>query len=151
MPPVFEAYARVFHPAARSDGAGEDVEVSWAQGAAANGRQAHAGMEWVAITGSWEHHHGGEQPGLWETEPQEGSLPAAQAEALVQVLTRFTAADGCFHAVWEGCGALALPPVAKTVPMPRREMQLLDPGWFHGPRSGRRASRWGLPRDTRGR
>jgi hypothetical protein len=58
VPPMFEAYARVFHPATRSVGlgaqAGQDVEVSWAQVAAANDRRAHAGMEWVAITGSWE-------------------------------------------------------------------------------------------------
>lgn len=133
VPPVFEAYARVFHPATRSNetadaaGApGRRVEVSWAQVAAANGRQAHAGMEWVAITGSWAYHHGGSQSGIWDEEPDEGTLPAVQAQALTEVLGRFTSTPGeCFYAVWEGFGALALMPVAATVAMPGREMLLL--------------------------
>lgn len=125
VPPVFEAYARIFHPAGLRDENGVDVEVSWSQIAAANGRQAHAGMEWVAITGSWTFHHGGQQPGLWDTEPEEGSLPAAQAEPLVRVLAEFTGAAECFFAVWEGFGSLDLPPVAATVGMPQREMRLL--------------------------
>ncbi|WP_432522836.1 hypothetical protein [Kineococcus sp. SYSU DK006] len=135
VPPVFEAYARVLHPAARREdsgdggagGAGLEVEVSWAQVAAANGRQAHAGMEWVAITGSWSYRHGESQPGIWDGEPREGSLPAAQGEALVAVLARFTTrAEDCFFAVWEGYGSLALAPVAATVPMPQREMLLVS-------------------------
>jgi len=126
VPPVFEAHTRVFHPAAWRDDFGRELEVRWAQVAAANGRQAHAGMEWVAITGSWEYHHGQTQPEVWDSEPVEGSLPAAQAEALVEVLTLFTsAADECFYAVWEGYGALGLAAVAKTVAMPSREMLLL--------------------------
>lgn len=133
VPPVFEAYARIFHPARRSDGLSEqarsgrqDVEVAWAQVAAANGRQAHAGMEWVAITGSWQYHHGQSRPGVWDTEPAEGSLPAAQAEALVAVLTRYTTTPAeCSYAAWEGYGALALPPVARTVAMPQRQVQSL--------------------------
>ncbi|WP_432564471.1 hypothetical protein [Kineococcus sp. SYSU DK003] len=126
VPPVFEAYARVFHPAARQDASGGDVEVSWAQVAAANGRLAHAGMEWVAITGSWKYHHGDTQPGVWDAEPDEGSLPAAQGEALVQVLRRFTTTpQECFYAVWEGYGSSVLAPVSRTVPMPQRQMVLL--------------------------
>ncbi|WP_432486128.1 hypothetical protein [Kineococcus esterisolvens] len=126
VPPVFEAYARVFHPAAWRDDFGRDVAVTWAQVAAANGRQAHAGMEWVAITGSWSYHHGDTQPEVWDTEPAEGSLPAAQGEALAEVLARFTTTtEECFYAVWEGYGCLALAPVAQTVLMPQREMLLL--------------------------
>jgi len=126
VPPVFEAYARVFHPATWRDDFARDVEVPWAQVAAANGRQAHGGMEWLAITGSWEHLHGEPQPEVWDREPKEGSLPAAQAEALAPVLSRSTSTPGeCFFAVWEGYGGLAVPPVARTVLMPRREMRLL--------------------------
>ncbi|NIZ91358.1 hypothetical protein [Kineococcus rubinsiae] len=131
VPPVFEAYARVFHPAARRDDFGRDVSVSWAEVAAANGRQAHAGMEWVAVTGSWEYHHGQTQSEVWDLEPVEGSLPAAQAAALVPVLARSTGTpDDCLYAVWEGFGALGLAGVAKTVAMPSREMLL-----FTGPLS----------------
>lgn len=95
VPPLFDAYARVLHPAAR-----DDVEVTWAQVAAANGRQAHPSMEWVGITGSWAFLHGQVQPEVWDTEPDEGGLPAVQAEALATVLAGFTsAADDCFYAV----------------------------------------------------
>ncbi|GAA4975460.1 hypothetical protein [Kineococcus glutinatus] len=126
VPPVFEAYARVVHPAHRLDETGREVEVTWAEVAAANGRRAHAGMEWIGITGSWRYLHGDTQPGVWDTEPEEGSLPAAQAAALVQVLARFTATPReCFYAVWNGFGASAVPPAARTVQMPGREMLLL--------------------------
>ncbi len=77
VPPVFEAYARVFHPARRQGEAGADVEVPWAEVAAFNGRHAHAGMQWTAIIGSWKHLHEDTQPGVWDVEPDEGSLPAA--------------------------------------------------------------------------
>ncbi|MBB2903635.1 hypothetical protein FHR75_004478 [Kineococcus radiotolerans] len=66
---------------------------------------------------------------MWDTEPAEGSLRAAQGEALVAVLAWFTAitttATECFYAVWEGYGALTSPPIAPTVAMPQRQMQLL--------------------------
>jgi len=121
VPPLFEAYARVLHPAAR-----KDVEVSWAQVAAANGRQAHSSMEWVGITGSWAFLHGQVQPEVWDTEPDEGSLPAASAEVLATVLAGFTStADDCFYAVWDGFGASALDDAtAARVQMPQRPMLL---------------------------
>ncbi|WNB86537.1 hypothetical protein [Cellulomonas sp. ATA003] len=126
VPPVFQAYARAFHPARRHGKAGADVDVSWTEVAAFNGRHAHAGMQWTSITGSWQYLHEDTQPGVWDVEPEEGTLPAAQAEALVQVLARFTSSpQQCFFSVWEGFGALAVPPVARTVLMPQREMRLL--------------------------
>ncbi|WP_432534484.1 hypothetical protein [Kineococcus arenarius] len=125
VPPVFEAYARVFHPARREE-AGRDVQVRWGEVAAANGRRAHAGMQWTAITGSWKYLHEETQPGVWDIEPEEGTLPAVQAEALVQVLAGFTTtAHECFYAVWDGFGASAVPPAAAKVRMPGREMLLL--------------------------
>ncbi|GAB3243228.1 hypothetical protein GCM10027586_17060 [Kineococcus gypseus] len=129
VPPLFAAYARVFHPARLQQDtadARDAVQVSWAQVAAANARRAHAGMQWTSITGSWRHHHGGAtQPGVWDTEPEEGTLPAAQAQALVDVLTRFTTTPECFYAVWDGFGALDVPLEAQLVGMPGRDMRLL--------------------------
>ena len=150
VPPVFEAYARVFHPGTRYDEsadaagvAGPGVEVSWAQVAAANGRQAHAGMQWVAITGSWAYHHGQSQPGIWDDEPAEGNLPTAQAQALSEVLGRFTSTSGeCFYAVWEGFGALASMPVAATVAMPQRQMLLLSGPWSQAGRVSMGTGSW---------
>lgn len=110
VPPVFEAYARVFHPAQRRDEAGTYVEVRWTEVAAFNGCHAHAGMQWTAMTGSWQHLHEDAQPGLGDISPEEGSLPAAKASALVKVLARFTnTPQECFYAVWGRFGALAVP------------------------------------------
>src|ERR671932_624471 len=53
VPPVFEAYARVLHPAVRYAG-DDDVDVRWDEVAAYNGTTAHRLMQWPAITGSWE-------------------------------------------------------------------------------------------------
>ncbi|WP_250006820.1 hypothetical protein [Actinoplanes sp. M2I2] len=126
MPAGFAAYARVLHPAYL--GADENaVEVRWATVAAAIGREAHAGMQWVALTGSWDSYYSGRQPGLFDQPPSPGSLPTAQARHLVSALERFTtAADDCFFAVWEGIGAPAVPPDrVATLAMPGRTMLVL--------------------------
>src|SRR4051812_14207482 len=47
-PPVFGAYARVFHPAIRYRG-DDDVDVRWADVAAANRTVAHPLIEWGSI------------------------------------------------------------------------------------------------------
>jgi len=53
VPPMFDAYARVFHPASR--GVGKDaVDVRWDDVAAANDRVMHAAAEWGSLTGSWQ-------------------------------------------------------------------------------------------------
>jgi len=129
VPIGFEAYARVFHPAQRRDG---DAwrEVTWAEVAVANGRIAHAGMEWIAITGGWRYLHGEAQAGIWDNEPSTGSLPAPQAATLAGVLSRFTETSSlCWFAVWDGSGAPAYPRgLTPHVEMPDRPMVL-----FAGP------------------
>jgi hypothetical protein len=127
LPAGFAAYARVFHPALlREDGLAE--EVRWSRVAAANGFRAHAGMEWVAITGGWRYLRGDTQPGLWDEPPRQGSLPVRQAGLLAARLAAFTGAlDRCWFAVWEGFGGLALPRAAvPRVRMPQRDMLLLS-------------------------
>lgn len=98
VPPVFEAYARVFHPAVRypddelvgGDSVEPDVDVTWAEVAAFNGRTAHRAMEWASITGSWEFRGGDDQPGLWNDSPAQGHLPVSVGIPLAAVLTRHT-------------------------------------------------------------
>ena len=105
VPPVFEAYARVFHPAVRYPddwdlGAGTDEpdeDVTWAEVAAFNGRTAHPAMEWTSITGSWEFRGNDDQPGLWNDAPAEGHVPVAVAERMAAVLARHTTTpDDCW-------------------------------------------------------
>lgn len=98
VPPVFDAYARVFHPAVRYpddelfgiDSEEPDVDVTWAEVAAHNGRTAHPAMAWAAITGSTDFLGSDDQPGLWNDSPAVGHLPATVATRLAGVLARHT-------------------------------------------------------------
>jgi hypothetical protein len=128
--PSLSMPTRVFHPAGRrrdTDAAAE--EVSWSQVAAANGRVAHASMEWIAITGDWRYPDRESQPGVWSRRPSRGSLPANQIAILARVLERFTKTPStCWFAVWDGSGTPVYPRPVHTVPMPNRPMAL-----FAGP------------------
>jgi hypothetical protein len=104
IPLVFEAYARVFHPAWRSTGENE-VAVRWAEVAEANDRTMHSAAEWVSITGSWEHQYHSIQPGLWDEAPSTGKLPREVAHRLAGILAEHTNDPSTsFFAVWEGWG-----------------------------------------------
>jgi hypothetical protein len=107
VPPVFAAYARVFHPAVRYAG-DDDVEVPWAAVAAYNGTVTHPLMQWPAITGSWDYLTDDSQPPVWDRAPDEGHLPVGTAERIAAVLTAHTATpDDCFFGLWEGGGLVA--------------------------------------------
>jgi hypothetical protein len=104
LPAVFPAYARVFHPAARYVG-DDDVPVSWAEVAEANGTVAHPLMQWPAVTGGWQYLHEDSQPPAWDGAPAEGHLPVEVAALLVEVLARHTTTPGeCWFGRWDGFG-----------------------------------------------
>lgn len=129
LPVTFDAYARVLHPALRDCPAGEDIDdVTWADVAAANGRAAHAAMEWVAITGDWSFVDRRTQPGVWDRAPSTGRLPQRQAAALADVLARFTTTPAeCWFAVWDGYGNAPYQRGAlQLIRMPQRPMVLLS-------------------------
>ena len=124
VPEGFEAYARIFHPAGNDD---SEVPVRWRDIARANGRTAHRMMQWPSITGSYRFCESDGQPGVWDHQPEEGSLPEALVPVLTSVLTRHTAAPGrCWFAVWDGWGALE-PGVteAPAFEIPHRRLFLL--------------------------
>lgn len=101
IPPGFDDYARVFHPAHRG---GSDRPVTWHAIAEANGRTVHSEMQFGNIAGAWRH---SPRPDLWTAEPRTGTLPLELARALVSVLhARTTTPDRCWFAVWEGWGGL---------------------------------------------
>lgn len=128
LPDVFESYARVFHPAMREAeerdlplrGPAESktgapvrirdygvpwCEVRWVEVALANGKVAHPGMEWTAITGSYQYDWRGMQPGIWDLGPRRGSLPLRLTQRLCAQLEHFTrTVDVCWAAGWEGDG-----------------------------------------------
>jgi hypothetical protein len=106
IPPGFEAYARVFHPATRRDGLAEQ-SVTWRQIADANLRVHHSEMQFgalVARVGTRTRDREA-QTGLFDRWPQVGSLPLELARALVSVLRdRTTTPERCWFAAWEGWG-----------------------------------------------
>ena len=126
LPVTFDLYARVLHPASRGS-SGDTVDVAWSEVAAANGRIAHAAMEWVAITGDWKFEQQAGQPGVWDQPPSTGSLPPRTAASLAGVLTRFTATPSeCWFGVWEGYGDAPFQPgTVPLIAMPQRKMALL--------------------------
>jgi hypothetical protein len=135
VPDRFPAYARVFHPAYRlaqsSAEAGSEAgpEVRWGEVAEANGRVAHAAMEWASITGAYRYLWGYGQPGIWEEAPAMGTMPWRQLTALVDTLSLYTLTpERCWFAIWEGFGDLpylgSLRPV--RLKLPHRDMILLS-------------------------
>jgi hypothetical protein len=123
VPPVFEAYARVFHPAVRYEG-DDDVEVPWATVATCNGTVAHPLMQWPAVTGAWDFLTEDSQPPVWDRAPDEGHLPVPTAARLLSVLSRHTATpDDCFFGLETGSGVVAAD--APTLVLPHREYWLV--------------------------
>src|SRR6195952_257928 len=106
VPPVFEASPRVFHPAVRYAG-DDDIDVAWAEVAAANATVAHPAMEWGSITGLMEFFDQADQSPLWDGAPARGHLPAQIARAMVGVLRRHTSTPGdCFFGIAHDFGFL---------------------------------------------
>jgi hypothetical protein len=132
VPPVFAAFARVFHPAVRYpddelfgiDSDEPDEDVTWAEVAAFNGRTAHPAMDWASITGAWEFRGSEDQPGLWNDAPAEGHLPVSVAGRLAAVLRRFTSTpDDCWFGLWDGFGHT--PATEETLALSSREYWLV--------------------------
>jgi hypothetical protein len=107
VPDFFGAYARVFHPAYRSDG-GEQHRVRWAEIARANRRIAHPQMQFHRLIGYSTRYSPGyryhdSQPGIFDEAPAEGELPPEDAAAMARVLAGHTATEShCWFAVWDG-------------------------------------------------
>lgn len=102
VPAGFAAYARVFHPAYvhRPD---EERPVRWAAVAARFGRVVHPLMQFHRIAGIPEANI--YQEPAWGSQPERGSLPAAEGAALARTLRPFTATPGrCYFALWDGFG-----------------------------------------------
>lgn len=96
----FEAYARVFHPAALGG-----RPVGWARVARHNGAVLHPGAEWGSLVGSWQLR---DQAAIWDAAPIVGVLPPQLADALIRVVSAPGGADQrCWFGFWEGHGGVA--------------------------------------------
>jgi hypothetical protein len=152
IPDGFDAYARLFHPAARFE-AGAEVPVPWAKIAAVRDRTFHAEMQWPNVSGVWEH-SGETAPGLWDREPEVGTMPRAYAARLSVMLAEFTSTpDRVWFGVWDGWGGLMIHPTGRALltsarsrrrrrsrpqPAPAPRVQLPGRAYYllHGPISG---------------
>lgn len=102
VPPVFEAYARVFHPV-------DGPDRRWTDVAARNGRIAHPEMQYHLIRC-----RPGEAPppdevvdGFNDLDEGYGSCPRPELTVLADLLTAHTTApDDCWFAAWEGWGQM---------------------------------------------
>lgn len=105
IPEGFPAYARLFHPAARSAG-DEEIPVSWSEVAAARGRTVHPEMQWANIAGA-ELDEPSPDPELWERGPREAYLPRPYAQRLAELLEAHTStSERVWFAIWNGWGGL---------------------------------------------
>lgn len=96
--PVFEAYARILHPARAEDGS----PVGWAEVAAWSGGTVHALAQWVPMA----HGRGAPQSAPpFLAPPSNRDFPLATVAALCDVLGRNTTTpDDCYFGLWEGYG-----------------------------------------------
>jgi hypothetical protein len=117
VPPVFEAYARVFHPAYETP----HHPVAWKAVAQANNRIARPAMEWGSLVGSW---HLEDQPGLWDSPPDTGRLPVPTAEELSRIVGQFSGAAAVAYALWNGYGGIAIAN-ADLIELPNRPMYVI--------------------------
>lgn len=123
VPPVYEACARVFHPASTRD----ERNVTWAEVAEWAGRVSHPEMQWEAIT---RPAGPGKSSPPWDREPGVGHCPPEVRVPLVEVLGKHTGTpERCHVLVWFGFGGLDEDfPGAPRVTAPAREyLPLVSP------------------------
>jgi hypothetical protein len=127
IPPGFDAYARIFHPATRRVGQVE-VPVTWREIADANLRVHHSEMQFGALVGTPGLKQQS-QPGLWDGAPRTGTLRLDIARVLVDLLGGHTATpQRCWFAAWEGWGdpvfhgpiGGSTPPLPTVIARPKR-------------------------------
>jgi hypothetical protein len=121
VPPIFEAYARVFHPAYRIHMPEPHYPVSWNAVAQANNRIAHPAMEWGSLVGSWDLRS---QPGLWDRRPDTGRLPVPTTEELSRALKQCSGVDRVMYALWNGYAETHVENAA-LIELPHRPMYVI--------------------------
>ncbi|KAB2349479.1 hypothetical protein [Actinomadura rudentiformis] len=101
MPEVFEAYARVLHPALDQS----ERYVQWAEVAEWAGRDLHARSDFEEISAPGPEGGTGARP--WEEPPNAGSFPLDVLPQLGEVLARHTKTpERCWFCLWDGFGWL---------------------------------------------
>ncbi len=96
VPPVFDRYARILHPAWASG-----IPVRWAEVASWSGRTIHPLVQWDRVSRPLA----GSTPPPFDRSPDNGNLPQSDFEALCRLLAKATSTPGrCIVGAWEGYG-----------------------------------------------
>jgi hypothetical protein len=107
VPPGFEAYARIFHPAwePRHQPDQTEQEMRWSTVAAWNNKVVHPEMQFHSIGGPWQGAPQLQGPRIYE--PRTGVLSNRECGALVQLLSKHTSTPNvCWLCLWDGYGYL---------------------------------------------
>lgn len=92
VPQIYDAYARIFHPAGDEEG----NEVTWAEVARRLGTKAHPEMQWHAIVGSYD--SANMTDSRWPGgRPNLSELPAEKLDALRPILAGNTTTPGSVY------------------------------------------------------
>jgi hypothetical protein len=119
VPRGFAAHARVLHPAGENDFPG-GARKRWADIARANGRVAHATMQFHNI--AYPRGSASADPDLV---PGLGALPVRERGLLIELLSGATTTpERCWFCVWEGWGAVDDQGVTARVELPNRQYLL---------------------------
>jgi hypothetical protein len=115
VPSGFAAHARVLHPAGGDDFPFGERQ-RWADIARANGRVAHATMQFHNIA-----HPRGSPSADADLVPGLGALPVRERALLIELLASATMTpERCWFCVWEGWGTIDDQGVAARVELPNR-------------------------------
>jgi hypothetical protein len=122
LPAVFEAYARIAHPAGEGDATGFR-HVRWSEIAAWSGKRLDRGSSILDLAQRSDGARWDEGPRRWL--PENGRLVSPHFERLVGILAAHTATPGAvWLLVWYGYGGLPLPERVL-----RRVAMDIDPSW----------------------
>lgn len=102
VPARYEAFIRIFHPAATADGA----PAQWADVAKSLGRVMHPKVQWHALVGSSDAE--GLSGSEWKGEPPDrGGVPRHLLEPLIEIIGSMSRSELCYLGLWAGWTAVS--------------------------------------------
>ncbi|MGM1029033.1 MAG: hypothetical protein ACQEWM_04060 [Actinomycetota bacterium] len=114
VPPIFDAYARILHPATREVPIGEvdawgsprfaSHEITWAEAAELLGDRAAPGQPYTAWLARFGEQQAAMPDGGWIDEPHTGDIPLPLLTAIAELLVDEHGDAEVLAAVWEGSG-----------------------------------------------